>query len=290
VRLRTSCKDQVHGVLAKLGITVTHSDIFGAHGQAWLDELSLPQPYAGKVGSLRQLAGELSREIGLLELVTADLLERHDGYAAIQALPGIGPVLAAVIVAEIGDITRFRRPEQLCCRAGLTPRHYESDTKVIRGHVTKQGSRLLRWAVIEAIQRQPTGSRPRQVRDAIIARRGNQARNIAAPAWGCALGPIRSRSRWYFPGVDLATGGALIQDAARLVGHRARCRPPRLTLVTSAYTAQSSRPQNAITPAHITVACHQAQPPPYQNIIVIISPGARRLRRAAAASVAPSYP
>jgi hypothetical protein len=50
---------------------------------------------------------------------------------------------------------------------------------VIRGHVTKQGSRMLRWALVEAIQRQPAGSRPRQVKDAIITRRGKQAKNIA---------------------------------------------------------------------------------------------------------------
>src|SRR5579859_3282306 len=47
VRLRTSCKDQVHGVLAKLGVTVACTDIFGKAGSAWLDELRLPQPYAG---------------------------------------------------------------------------------------------------------------------------------------------------------------------------------------------------------------------------------------------------
>ena len=68
---------------------------------------------------------------------------------------------------------------QLGSWAGLTPRHYESDTKVIRGHVTKQGSRMLRWAVTEAIQRQPAGSRPGEVKDAIIARRGKEAKNIA---------------------------------------------------------------------------------------------------------------
>ena len=97
-------------------------------------------------------------------------------------MPGIGPVLGAVIVAEIGDIRRFGRPEQLCSWAGLTPRHRESDVKVSRGHVTKQGSRMLRWAVCEAIQRQPAGTRPRQVKDAIIARRGTQARNTAKVA------------------------------------------------------------------------------------------------------------
>src|SRR5437660_8835780 len=127
VQLRTSCKDQVHGVLAKLGIEVTCSDIFGAWGTRWLDELALPQPYSWKVASLRQLTGWLTAEITVLEQVTADLLAGHDAYRAVQELPGIGPVLGAVIVAEIGDITRFRHPARLCSWAGLTPRHYESD-------------------------------------------------------------------------------------------------------------------------------------------------------------------
>jgi len=82
--------------------------------------------------------------------VLADLLVGHEGYAAIRHLPGIGPVLAAVI-AEIGDITRFRKPGQLSCWAGLTSRHRESDAKVTRGHISKQGPRILHWALCEAI-------------------------------------------------------------------------------------------------------------------------------------------
>jgi len=182
VAARTSCKDQVHAVLAKLGIPVTCSDIFGVWGNTWLDGLPLPQPYAGKVASLRKLTGELAAEIGLLDAVIADLLAHHEGYHALQALPGIGPVLAAVIVAEIGDIRRFSCPARLCCWAGLTPRHRESDTKVTRGHITKQGSPVLRWAVVEAIQRQPATSPVRAVKDRIIARRGKQAKNIAKTA------------------------------------------------------------------------------------------------------------
>jgi len=179
---RTSCKDQVHAVLAKCGIPVTHSDVFGTGGGLWLDQLVLPAPYAAKVASLRALIAVLDGQIAGLGAEAAVMLAGQPGYAALRELPGIGPVLAAVIISEIGDITRFRKPAQLCSWAGLTPRHYESDLKVIRGHVSKQGSRLLRWALTEAIQHQPAGTRPRAAREAIIARRGPQARNIAKTA------------------------------------------------------------------------------------------------------------
>jgi transposase len=134
------------------------------------------------VTSLRQVAGELTAQITILSEVIANLLAGNRGYQVIRQLPGIGPVLAAVIIAEIGEVTRFTNAAQLCSWAGLTPRHHESDVKVTRGRVTKQGSRILRWALIEAIQHQPAGSRPRAAKDAILARRGTQARNIAKVA------------------------------------------------------------------------------------------------------------
>ena len=180
--MRSSGKEQVHAVLAKLGIPVTCSDLFGVWGSAWLDGLRLPQPYAGKVASLRELIGWLSAEISLLDAVIADLLGSYRPYYAVRALPGLGPVLAAVAVAEIGDISRFPSPGQLCSWAGLTPRHRESDLKVTRGHITKQGSPILRWAMVEAIQHQPAGSTPRELKDRIIDRRGAGARNIAKAA------------------------------------------------------------------------------------------------------------
>ena len=192
-------------MLAKLGVPVTCSDIFGTAGSAWLDGLGLPQPYGGKVTSLRHLAGELTGEITMVSEVTADLLAGDRGYRVIQQLPGIGPVLAAVITAEIGDVHRFRTAAQLCSWAGLTPRHRESDTKVARGHVTKQGSRMLRWAVIEAVQRVPRDSVIGASKGAIIGRRGKEAKNIAKVAaarklltlvfYGLRDGQIRCLSR-----------------------------------------------------------------------------------------------
>src|SRR5438067_9717570 len=117
VRQRTSCKDQVHAVLAKLGVPVTHSDIFGTGGGLWLDQLVLPEPYAAKVASLRALIGVLDGQIAALGREAAAALAGDKGYEALRELPGIGPVLAAVICAEIGDVTRFRKPAQLCSRA-----------------------------------------------------------------------------------------------------------------------------------------------------------------------------
>jgi transposase len=87
-----------------------------------------------------------------------------------------------VLVAEIGGITRFATPARLCCWAGLTPRHRESDVKVSRGHITKQGPPLVRWALAEAIQHVPAGHPLRRRTEDILARRGTQATNIAKAA------------------------------------------------------------------------------------------------------------
>ena len=80
-------------------------------------------------------------------------LAGHPGWQAVQAIPGVGPVLGAVFVAEIDDVQRFPTARHLCSWAGLTPSHRESDTTVVKGHITKQGSRLVRWAAVEAAQK-----------------------------------------------------------------------------------------------------------------------------------------
>jgi len=57
------------------------------------------------------------------------------------------------VITDIGDIGRFRRPEQLASWAGPTPKPHESDIIVHRGRITKQGSRLVRRAAVEPVQR-----------------------------------------------------------------------------------------------------------------------------------------
>lgn len=62
----------------------------------------------------------------------------------------------------------------------MTPTHRESDTKVHRGRITKQGSRLVRWAAIESVQRLPKNSQLAAFRDKIAAKRGHNIAVVAA--------------------------------------------------------------------------------------------------------------
>jgi transposase len=180
VALRSGLKAQIHAVLAKEGVRVPMSDLFGVAGQALLDCCRLGDVYALRVESLRDLIALYDREVEMLEGRISRRLSGHTGYRAIQALPGVGATIGAIFVAEIGDVTRFPAPDKLCSWAGLTPRHRESDTTVKRGSITKQGSKMVRWAAIEAISHQRGGTFLQAHYHRIAQRRNN--RNIARVA------------------------------------------------------------------------------------------------------------
>ena len=180
VGLRSNLKCQVHAVLAGAGVPVVMSDLFGVGGHQLLERVELSPTARARVNSVLRLIENLDFEIELFTKLVTGRLREHPGYTAIQVIPGVGPVLAAVFVAEIGDIARFNRPAQLASWAGLTPRHHESDTTVHRGRITKQGSRLIRWAAVEAVQRVPAHTRLGLVREQVAARRGRNIGVVAA--------------------------------------------------------------------------------------------------------------
>jgi transposase len=151
IRHRTSAKAQIHGVMAKNGILPVVGELWGPIGTAQLDSLELPDAYALRMDSLRQLLVHCEREITRLDASIHRRLKDDPGYRALVRLPGVGKVIAAIFVAEIGDVSRFDSAKKLCSWAGLTPKHKESDEVVHRGAITKQGSPLVRWAAIEAV-------------------------------------------------------------------------------------------------------------------------------------------
>ena len=167
-------------MLAKCGVQVVMSDLFGVAGTGLLDGLELPAPYAARIASLRRVMEAVDFEAEFFAGMVRVRLAADPGYAAVRTIPGIGPVLGAVFVAEIGEVTRFGAAPQLASWAGLTPKHHESDTHLRRGHITKQGSRLVRWAAVESVQILPKTTAVGQLRDRVAARRGHNIGVVAA--------------------------------------------------------------------------------------------------------------
>jgi transposase len=178
--LRTSLKCQIHAVLAGAGVQVVMSDLFGLAGQELLERVSLPAAMRARVNSCRHLIELLDFEITHFAKLADNRLRADPGYAAVQQIPGVGPTLGAVFVAEIGDVHRFARAEQLTSWAGLTPRHRESDKTLHRGRITKQGSKLVRWAAIEAVQRGGADNPIGAYRERVAERRGRNQAKVAA--------------------------------------------------------------------------------------------------------------
>ena len=179
-QLRAGLKSQIHAVLGKEGVIPELSELWGPAGAAWLDEQQLGEAYQTRITSLRGLIGRYDSEITRIDRIVHTRLRDDVGYQAIQQLDGVGPVLAGVFVAEIGDVSRFDTAKRLSSWAGLTPRHRESDTKVIRGPITKQGSPLVRWAAIEAVARYRGGAPIKATYQRIAARKGNKVARVAA--------------------------------------------------------------------------------------------------------------
>jgi transposase len=177
---RSGLKASVHAVLAKQGLHLPVGDLFGPAGRRLLADAPLDAPFRARVNALCRLVDAIDFELDAVAGPVRARLHDHRGYRVIQTIPGVGAVLAAVFVAEIGEIDRFTDAAHLTSWAGLTPRHRESDLVVHRGRLTKQGSTLVRWAAVEAAQRIPASAGWLvSTRTGIGERRG---RNIATVA------------------------------------------------------------------------------------------------------------
>jgi transposase len=188
VRVGTQLRNRIHAVAADHGYDRPASYWTGP-GRGWLAELDLPP---------------VSREIvtdclAVIDAVAA-LTDRIDGelhqhakadprVKVLTTLPGVGEFTALVMVAEIGDVTRFPSARKLASWAGLTPTVRGSDLKVRHGHISKQGSVWLRWAMNQAAQTAKRSPDFAATYTAIAQRRGNKiatiaiARKLVTRAW-----------------------------------------------------------------------------------------------------------
>ena len=104
---------------------------------------------------------ELKHTIRLIEVLSAEIDEIENAINAIMdtlnspitTIPGIKNRMGAMILAEIGDFSRFDNPDQILAYAGLSPTTYQSGQMTASySHMEKRGSRYLRCALFNATQ------------------------------------------------------------------------------------------------------------------------------------------
>jgi transposase len=179
-RMRSALKQRVGAILAKHGIARPYSNLFGPGGMRFLAGLELREGPRRRLDSLLSLIGDFDREIDQTSR-EIDQRAKADPYVEVLCqIRGIGRYIAMLVIAEIGDISRFPSARHLCAWAGLTPTVRSSDGRARLGHITGQGSPALRWALVEAAQHSARGGGPlRQAYERISKRRGKSVAKVA---------------------------------------------------------------------------------------------------------------
>lgn len=153
VRMRTMLKNRVHALLHRRAILAPASDLFGKSGRKFLADVKLDD--AGRTILNRYLEG-IDRINGLIQASDGSLRDLSKAprwckpAALLQGMPGVGLITALTILAELGDLKRFRSRAAVANYAGLIPVIRNSNEKRFSGGITHRGSMHLRGVLAEA--------------------------------------------------------------------------------------------------------------------------------------------
>jgi transposase len=152
VRQRTMMRNRIHRLLgAQHGLKLPEcSDLFGAKGMSFLSKLKLPAPAGFLLTQQLALLGDLALRIREDEKALEAMVEASPSLNHVRSIPGMGPILAAVVVSEIDTINRFPSAQKLCGYAGLCPSTSSSGGKTFQGKLLPRCNKWLRWAFVEA--------------------------------------------------------------------------------------------------------------------------------------------
>lgn len=150
VRQRTRIKNRLHAMLTRHNLVCPHKDLFTKAARNWLEQLTLNTIDAlERHHWLRQL-DLLDTDIRETETLIAQLAVCDERIPRLLELTGIGVFTAFAVLAQIGDIQRFASPKKLTAFAGLVPSLHQSGQRSYNGRITKAGSPMLRWLMVEA--------------------------------------------------------------------------------------------------------------------------------------------
>lgn len=151
VELQTRVKNQLQALALNQGLRRGRK-LWSQAGREQLCAL----PLAGWTARRRQ---DLLAVLAGLEPLTAELRQEIGRQAEadprarlLMTHPGVGPVTALAFVLTLGPVERFRRGKQVASYCGLAPREHSSGGRQRLGHISKQGSPLLRALLVEAAQ------------------------------------------------------------------------------------------------------------------------------------------
>lgn len=150
VKMQTRIKNKIHTILAKNNISHDYTDLFGKAGMDFLHSLSLPENYTIALEGYLSVLETVRHKIRSVSKKVQQLAEDDQDSMLLMTIPGVGYYSALLIKSEIGDVKRFPSAKQLCSYAGLVPSTHASGNVCYHGHITKQGSKWLRWILIEA--------------------------------------------------------------------------------------------------------------------------------------------
>jgi transposase len=146
---RTGWYQRIHAILFHHGLP-ERSQLLTTDGRAWLARVQLPGVARQAVELALRMIDHLEGELDRLDTDLARIARGQPGCQALQRRYGIGWLTAVSIWAEFGDVRRFANSRQAVRFCGLDITISESDGKRARGHLARQGSPVLRWALHEA--------------------------------------------------------------------------------------------------------------------------------------------
>jgi transposase len=154
-RERTRLKNRIHSVLDKYGLQDEFediSDIFGKKGRRILESVlgQLPSHTHYTTKLLLEHLDQTEQKIRAIEARMKELFKETEQHTLVQSMPGVGFILAVVILQEIGDIGRFGSAERFASYSGVTPRVHASGGKVRYGRLRSDTNHYLKWAFSEA--------------------------------------------------------------------------------------------------------------------------------------------
>ena len=178
VRLGTQQRNRIHAVVADFGFDRSGSYLSGP-GRGWLAGLDLPPVSREVVADCLAVIDGLAPVIDRIDGELRQHAKADPRVKTLTTLPGVGQFTALVMLAEIGDISRFPSARKLASWAGLTPTVRGSDLKVRHGHISKQGSAWLRWVMNQAAQTAKRSPEFAATYSGIAKRRGKKIATIA---------------------------------------------------------------------------------------------------------------